>query len=47
MEYKNLYLRERLIKQLFVGKVIEIIGLEKAIDLLKLSTTEIDKGLKK
>lgn len=38
--------REKLIKQLFVGKVAEIIGYEKTIELLKDSTIAIDEMLK-
>lgn len=38
--------REKLIKQLFVGKVSEIIGTEKATKLLKESTDAIDEMLK-
>jgi uncharacterized membrane protein len=34
--------RQKLIKQLFVAKVSEIIGFEKAIELLKESTVAID-----
>ena len=38
--------REKLIKQLVVGKVAEIIGTEKTIELLKEATIAIDKMLK-
>lgn len=38
--------REKLIKQLFVGKVTEIIGTEKTIELLKEATIVIDEMLK-
>lgn len=38
--------REKLIKQLFVGKVTEIIGTEKATELLKEATVAIDDMLK-
>jgi hypothetical protein len=38
--------RQKLIKQLFVAKVSEIIGIEKAIELLKESTVAIDEMLK-
>lgn len=38
--------REKLIKQLFVGKVTEIIGTEKTTELLKEATVAIDEMLK-
>jgi len=38
--------RQKLIKQLFVAKVSDIIGFEKAIELLKESTVAIDEMLK-
>jgi hypothetical protein len=38
--------REKLIKQLFVGKVAEIIGTEKTTELLKDATVVIDEMLK-
>ena len=38
--------REKLIKQLFVGKVAEIIGTEKTTELLKEATVAIDEMLK-
>lgn len=38
--------REKLIKQLFVGKVTEIIGTEKTMELLKDATVAIDDMLK-
>lgn len=38
--------REKLIKQLFVGKVTEIIGTEKTTELLKEATIAIDGMLK-
>lgn len=38
--------REKLIKQLFVGKVTEIIGNEKTTELLKEATIAIDEMLK-
>ncbi len=38
--------REKLIKQLFVGKVSEIIGTEKTTELLKEATVAIDEMLK-
>ena len=38
--------REKLIKQLFVGKVSEIIGTEKTTELLKEATVAIDDMLK-
>jgi hypothetical protein len=38
--------REKLIKQLFVGKVTEIIGTEKTTELLKEATIAIDEMLK-
>jgi hypothetical protein len=41
------YIRERLIKQLVVGKIMDIIGDDKAIELLRSATTEIDEYLKK
>lgn len=47
MTDSNKYIRERLIKQLIVGKIADIIGIDKAIELVRSATTEIDKGLKK
>jgi len=38
--------REKLIKQLFIGKVSDIIGIEKTIELLKESTVAIDEMIK-
>lgn len=38
--------REKLIKQLFVGKVSEIIGSQKTTQLLRESTQQIDKMIK-
>jgi len=38
--------REKLIKQLFVGKVAEIIGSKKATELLKDATISIDQLIK-
>lgn len=38
--------REKLIKQLFVGKITEIIGTEKTTELLKEATIAIDEMLK-
>jgi GTP cyclohydrolase I len=38
--------REKLIKQLFIGKVADIIGFEKTTELLKEATNEIDKMIK-
>lgn len=39
--------REKLIKQLFVGKVAEVIGFEKTTELLKESTIAIDEMIEK
>ena len=37
--------REKLIKQIFIGKVAEIIGHEKTLELLKESTMAIDDAI--
>lgn len=39
-EYTN---KEKLVRQLFVGKVSEIIGFDKTVELLKESTNAINK----
>ena len=39
--------REKLIKQLFVGKVTEIIGTKKTVELIKESTIAIDEMIEK
>ena len=39
--------REKLIKQLLIGKVSEILGTEKTMELLKEATVAIDGMLKK
>lgn len=42
-ELENKYKFERLEKQLFLGKIIEVIGFEKATKLLKQSKDAIQK----
>lgn len=39
--------REKLIKQLFIGKAAELIGFEKTTQLLKESTAAIDEMIEK